>query len=125
MEKLTNNLGIHGLVNSFVSARAKIRHIKDFLIQKDREKWYNELFNDRNLENGNKLRTYRQYKTTLCTSSYVKLVKYRDQRRILANFRGGSLPLSIETGRYTRPKTPIDDRICKYCNSGCVEDDLQ
>lgn len=65
MEKLTNNLGIHGLVNSFVSARAKIRHIKDFFIQKDREKWYNELFNDRNLENGNKLRTYRQYKTTL------------------------------------------------------------
>ena len=31
--------------------------------------------NDRNNENGNKLRTYRQYKYVLSCSSYVKSVK--------------------------------------------------
>jgi hypothetical protein len=48
----------------------------------------------------------------------------KDQRRILAKFRSCNLPLAIETGRYTRPKTPVNNRICKYCTSGDVDDEI-
>ena len=30
----------------------------------------------------------------------------RDHRRILAKFRSCNIPLAVETGRYTKPKTP-------------------
>ena len=32
--------------------------------------------------------------------------------------------LHIETGRYTRPITPVENRICSNCNSKSVEDEL-
>ena len=47
----------------------------------------------------------------------------KDQRRILAKFRSCNVPLAIETGRYTRPKTPVNERTCKYCTSGEVDDE--
>ena len=33
------------------------------------------------------------------------------------------MPLEIETGRYTKPKTQLIDRLCKYCNSSAIEDE--
>ena len=33
------------------------------------------------------------------------------------------MPLEIETGRYTNPKTPLTDRLCKCCNSSAIEDE--
>ena len=47
----------------------------------------------------------------------------RDQRRILSKFRSCNLPLAIETGRYTRPKTPVNDRVCQFCDMDVVEDE--
>jgi hypothetical protein len=82
------------------------------------------LHDDRNQVNGNKLRTYRTYKTQLCTSAYVKSVLIRSHRQVLANFRSGSLPLAIETGRYAKPKVQLNERICIYCNNNCVEDEM-
>jgi hypothetical protein len=32
--------------------------------------------------------------------------------------------LHIETGRYTRPITPVENRICSNCNSKSVEDEI-
>ena len=45
----------------------------------------------------------------------------RDHRRILFQLRSCSLPIAIETGRYSRPKTPINERLCKFCQSDSVE----
>ena len=45
------------------------------------------------------------------------------QRKYLAKFRLGVLPLCIETGRYQRPRLAVEERICKVCNSGEVEDE--
>ena len=64
------------------------------------------------------------YKDTLRTEFYVKSNLRKDQRRILAKFRSCNLPLAIETGRYTRPKTPVNERTCKYCSSGEVDDEI-
>ena len=39
------------------------------------------------------------------------------------HLRISSHSLRIEKGRYTIPKTPIDERICLYCNLNCIEDE--
>ena len=45
----------------------------------------------------------------------------RDQRQILSKFRSCNLPLAIETGRFTKSKTPLKDRICKFWSASSVE----
>lgn len=79
--------------------------------------------NGKNANNGNKLRTYRLYKSNFQTETYVKINMSRDQRRILSKFRCCNLPLAIETGRYTKPKTPLNERTCKFCPTSPVEDE--
>ena len=39
----------------------------------------------------------------------------------MALFRAGCLPLAYETGRYSRPPVPIDDRLCLLCDNSSVE----
>ena len=33
------------------------------------------------------------------------------------------VPLAVETGRYTKPKIPLNERTCIYCTDNCVEDE--
>ena len=98
---------------SDLSLKNRLKCVKDKLITIDADNWKSKLWNDVSLENGNKLRTYRVYRTDLITEHYVKLNMERSRRCILAKFRSGSLPLQIETGRYTKPKVPLNNRICK------------
>lgn len=95
---------------------------KQNMINVENAKWREKLMNNGNNQNG-KLRTYRKYKTSFEVEHYVKMNLRRDQRKVLANFRSCNLPLEIEKGRYTRPKTPVNDRICKHCDSHEVEDE--
>ena len=46
----------------------------------------------------------------------------RNERSLLAQLRCGILPLRVETGRYVG-ETP-EQRLCKLCNTGSVEDEL-
>ena len=97
---------------------------KEKLKENDKGAWFNCLLsNGKEANSGNKLRTYRLYKSTFKTETYVKLNMRRDQRRILSQFRSCNLPLAIETGRYTKPKTPLQDRICKVCSMNSIEDE--
>ncbi|VDH92990.1 Hypothetical predicted protein [Mytilus galloprovincialis] len=104
-----------------MTIRQKVNIVKDKLNTVDADNWLRNVHNDRNCENGNKLRTFRQYKSYLQPSSYVKSVKFRDYRRTLSNFRCDSLPLAIETGRYTKPVTPLNERICQFCDENTIE----
>ncbi|VDI71128.1 Hypothetical predicted protein [Mytilus galloprovincialis] len=61
-----------------MTIRQKVNIVKDKLNTVDAENWLRDMHNDRNCENGNKLRTFRQYKSYLQPSSYVKSVKFRD-----------------------------------------------
>ena len=79
------------------------------------------LFNDVGHANGDKLRTYRLYKTEFQIESYVKLSLQRDHRRILSMFRCGNLPLHIETVRFAR--LPVEQRTCFHCED-TVEHEL-
>ena len=47
----------------------------------------------------------------------------RDHRRILARFRSCNLPLAIATGRFTKPKTPLNQRLCRFCKTSAIEDE--
>ena len=48
----------------------------------------------------------------------------RENRRLLAMFRAGSLPLAIETGRYSRPQIPLEQRICAHCGKNEIENEM-
>ena len=44
-------------------------------------------------------------------------------RRDLARFRISAHKLKVETGRHTRPVTPLNDRSCDKCDAGEIEDE--
>ena len=122
--KSMQELGLVDLFErNYIDVGNTIKIIKTVLIDKDKEKWKSDVFNDDGHINGNKLRTYRLYKSHLQTETYVKLPLQRDHRRILAMFRCGNLPLHIETGRFANPKIPVEQRTCFHCPQS-VENEL-
>ena len=42
----------------------------------------------------------------------------------IAQLRTSTHKLAIETGRYQRPVVPSNERVCRICNSGQVEDEI-
>ncbi len=63
-----------------------------------------------------KLRTYVAFKYDLATESYVKIFLSKYKRSVLAQFRSGTLPVKIETGRFRQLKP--EERICELCDLG-------
>ena len=62
-----------GLLHLFEHSSCDVSNIiktcKSKLLEKDKEKWKSHLFNDNGHVNGNKMRTYRLYKTDLQTET--------------------------------------------------------
>jgi hypothetical protein len=50
--------------------------------------------------------------------------KNREIRKCVAKFRTGSHWLEIQRGRFTKPQTEKENRLCKICYSGVVEDEV-
>ena len=71
----------------------------------------------------NQIRTYRTNKCNLEREWYCTLPLSRDHCRVLFKLRSCSLPLAVETGRYSKPKIPLTDRLCKFCDSSATEDE--
>ena len=70
---------------------------------------------------GNKLRTYNQFKSAFKFEPYLDHIAAFHDRRNICRFRTSAHHLQIERGRYTRPVTPIEKRLCKVCNE--IEDE--
>ncbi|MEW8547636.1 MAG: reverse transcriptase family protein, partial [Candidatus Thiodiazotropha sp.] len=85
-------------------------------------KWQDDLSRDcsRQGTGGNKLRTYRTFKTTYGEELYLHLPLSRSHRSAYAKFRCGVAPLRIETGRYERLE--LQQRTCFHCN-GYIENE--
>ena len=66
-------------------------------------------------ESGGKLVLYRQLKTSPELEPYARAHIPVAAKRVLAGLWAGCLPLQIELGMFTCPKTPYDQRICKMC----------
>jgi hypothetical protein len=71
-----------------------------------------------------KLRTYKTFKTDFRLEPYLSSPYNPHYNLALLRFRISSHNLCIETGRYTRPKTPEEDRLCIYCNKNEVENEI-
>ena len=64
-----------------------VQKAKEKRVENDKGAWFSCLLsNSKDDDSGNKLRTYRLYKSTFKTETYVKLNMRRDQRRIFQNF---------------------------------------
>ena len=94
-----------------------LKHAEDTFMNFEINCWKN------NLGNQTKLRTYRLMKDTFNTEEYVKMDLPFSYRSFIAQTRCGILPLKIETGRFTQPKTPVDERLCIFCDLKEVEDE--
>jgi hypothetical protein len=86
---------------------------KEKLIDNYKKQWVKDV------EKKPKLLSYVQFKKSYETELFVKLNLERNQRSMLAQLRCGTLPLHIETGRFSNKK--VEDRICTICNSGDIE----
>ena len=72
----------------------------------------------------NKLRFYKTLKSSFTPEPYITNIVNKSQRAWLTRYRVSAVPtLGIESGRYTRPVTPVASRICKYCNSNKIDDE--
>ena len=61
------------------------------------------------------LRTYVHIKSQFRMEPYLNEVKNPRYRNAIAKLRASSHTLEIERGRHTKPKTPIEERLCKHC----------
>lgn len=69
-----------------------------------------------------KLRTYIKYKANTAVDYYLLNPSVsRSKRSLFAQFRTGTLKLEIETGRFRNINA--EERYCKVCKSGLVEDE--
>ena len=73
------------------------------------------------VQNSAKLRTYVNFKHEFGTDPYVYKILNRGFRSVVSKFRSGTLPLEIEVGRWRG--TPLEERICKLCDLGNIEDE--
>jgi hypothetical protein len=77
-----------------------------------------------NLNKCGKLRIYRKFNFIFRYETYISDIRNISHRNILTRFRTSNHKLHIETDRYIRPNTPVENRICSNCNSKSVEDEL-
>jgi hypothetical protein len=95
--------------------RVNIDECKSILLDKQSDSWL------RTVENKPKLRFYALFKDNFDVEKYVSINFSSSERSVLAQLRFGILPLHVETGRFVNTK--LEDRVCKICNSGQVEDE--
>lgn len=99
---------------------AILEQTKTQLKARTNRQWTTDLFNDsRNRgDDGNKLRTYRRFKTERACEPYLNRISNDKHRKILSRLRCGTHDLRIETGRYCVPKKPAGERFCPCCQTG-------
>ena len=111
--------------------RYEIQHSDTRSIIKTKVNKYFELevfrrLNEHITEN-RKLSLYASFKTIFKFESYLDYIKDFTARCTLAKLRMSAHNLQIETGRFSKNKTPRDERFCPYCktlNTLAVEDEV-
>ncbi len=113
--------GIPNFYNISLTQTIAVGHlvhmVKSRLVDSRKDQWYNDI------QVSAKLRTYRTHKSERKTEAYLDRHMTIRQRSAIARFRCGSFPLAVELGRYRRPVTPLEDRVCQLCDNRPVEDE--
>ena len=76
--------------------------------------WYYQKSNTQNIQKYQIIQRY--------WAIYIYLVQAKRYRHVISRLRFSTHILHIEKGRYTRPRTPLHERLCYVCN--CAEDEL-
>jgi hypothetical protein len=113
MKSLFTELGILYMYNSFEVCN--LSHVNTLLIQNFTNSWLDHLASRQ------KVRLYRVFKTFPTSETHVLLNLSPQERSCMAQLRLGILPIEVETGRFRA--IPLENRICKLCNLGQVEDE--
>ena len=92
-------------------------YITTLLENRYKDFWRNLLQNQQG-----KLVTYKYLKEDFVYENYLDCVKLSAHQKALTKLRISNHKLHIETGRYKRPITPRQERICELCGDG-VEDE--
>ena len=72
--------------------------------------------------NSSKLSFFRNFKNEYKTEEYLSLIQNPTVRRTFSQYRISNHKLQIERGRYEN--IPREERICKLCDSGEVENEF-
>ena len=112
---------IYSISNSLDCSGATYTHMYESLFKKAQTKLMLEINNS---DLNPKLRTYKQFKKDLRLEPYLNCNLPKSIYQNIARFRLSSHNLHIELGRHERPFIPAEDRICKRCDSNCVEDEF-
>ena len=71
-----------------------------------------------------KLGTFLSFKQFDQLPAYVTKPLTFSQKKLLAKIRLGSLGIRIESGRYSRPRLDVNQRLCEVCNENFIEDEF-
>ena len=115
-QKHLQSINCSHFLNNDYSTRHMITTCEKQYLNVFTDNWKNELSRERARRgNGqNKLRTYRTYKSSFETETYVKVLMPFAWRSSIAKFRTGVAPLRLETGRYEG--LAVNQRTCFNCN---------
>ncbi len=102
---------------------SKYRHKTIRLFNNSLMDIYNNAWQTHISKPDSKLRTYKTFKSTTFLENYLLEITDVEKRKEFTKLRISSHKLQIELGRYTRPKTLLENRTGKLCNSDSVEDE--
>ena len=94
------------------------KNIKKITRQLFVQKWMSDLHN---VSENPSLRTYNLFKTDFSCEPYLSNINKTKHLIAFTRFRAGSHTLEIERGRYSNPRTPINERLCVKCRE--IEDE--
>ena len=125
VRKLENLFNIPTLRN-FIKKEAAGNIIKKRVKSVFDRFWMDEVNADKivNGVNSNKLRFYTTLKSSFSKEPYLDLVLSRNHRSFLTRLRCSAHHLEIEKLRYSKPYVPPSNRICKFCTSGQIGDEV-
>ena len=102
--------------NTHISKSYILKNIHEREFSVFKTNWRTELDKtDRPNGSKSKLRSYKSFKITFDTESYILNDIPRLHRSALAKFRCGVAPIKLETGRYEN--LPLDERKCFICDA--------
>ena len=89
--------------------------LKDVIYSNYTEKWKIDIYGY------TKLRSFILFKTNFKLENYLVVLKDYKLKKCMSKFRLSSHDLEIDKGRYFG--VPLEQRLCKFCNRKCVEDE--
>ena len=126
VETLKNSLGLND--SPSMRTRKAVNDLYKSKVQSKFDRFWLEEVNQIKLgpdgKNNNKLRFYNTFKGTFACEPYIEKVRNRNQRHWLTRLRISAHHLQIEVGRWASPPVPVESRLCKFCDTGCVDDEM-